>query len=56
MLTPETGRSWADKQKAQKYLTFDVDESLRKASPYGANYVNEVSSTFFSFEFSASLS
>jgi hypothetical protein len=33
----------ADKAAAQKKLTFDIDDGLRKAGPNGAAYVNEVS-------------
>ncbi|KAJ3042004.1 hypothetical protein HDV00_008295 [Rhizophlyctis rosea] len=35
------GAGWAEKAVAQKYLTDIVDGGLRKASPYGAAYVNE---------------
>ena len=39
-----TGASWAEKAVAQKYLTDVVDGGLRKASPNGIAYVNEVGS------------
>jgi hypothetical protein len=38
-----TQQTWAEKRAAEQFVTDQVDAPLRAASPYGAAYVNEVS-------------
>lgn len=35
--------TWAEKRAAERFVTDQIDAPLRAASPYGAAYVNEVS-------------